>query len=91
MEATYHVEVLTPERVVLEADVVSLQAHGTEGHFGVLAHHAPFIATLAAGPLTLRYPDGRLVTLQLSGGLFEVAQNRAIVLADGVVSGDGSG
>jgi F-type H+-transporting ATPase subunit epsilon len=76
--------VLTAERVVLDEDVVALQACGTEGFFGVLAHHAPFTTTLAPGPLTLRFADGRREVLRLSGGVFEVAGNRAVVLADAV-------
>ena len=84
MEATFRIEVLTADRVVLDAIIVSLQARGTEGGFGVLAHHAPFITTLAAGPLALQYPDGRSRVLRLSGGVFEVAANRAVVLADAI-------
>lgn len=84
MEATFRIEVLTAERVVLDEDVVALQACGTEGFFGVLAHHAPLTTTLAAGPLTLRYLGGRQLVLRLSGGVFEVAGNHAVVLADAV-------
>jgi len=84
MEAHFRIEVLTAERVVLDEDVVAVQARGADGFFGVLAHHAPFTTTLAAGPLTLRFANGRRQVLQLSGGIFEVAGNHAVVLADAV-------
>jgi F-type H+-transporting ATPase subunit epsilon len=84
MEPTFRVHVLTGERTVLDEEVVSLQARGTEGFLGVLAHHAPLITTLAAGPLTLRYPDGRRQALELTGGVLEVRHNHAIVLADAI-------
>jgi F-type H+-transporting ATPase subunit epsilon len=84
MEATFRIEVLTADRMVLDELIVSLQARGTEGFFGVLARHAPFISALAAGPLTLRYPDGRSQVLRLSGGVLEVAANHAVVLADAI-------
>jgi F-type H+-transporting ATPase subunit epsilon len=84
MEPTFRVHVLTGERTVLDDEVVSLQARGTEGFLGVLAHHAPLITTLAAGPLTLRYPDGRREVLNLTGGVLEVQHNHAIVLADAI-------
>lgn len=84
MEATFRIEVLTAERVVLDEHIVALQACGTEGCFGVLAHHAPFSTALAPGPLTLRFVDGRREVLRLSGGVFEVADNHAVVLADTV-------
>jgi len=84
MEATFRVRVLTAERTVLDAEVVSLQARGSQGFFGVLAHHAPFITALTPGPLTLKYPGGRREVLQVGAGCFEVSGNHAVVLADTV-------
>jgi len=84
MAATYTVVVLTPEKTVLSAEVVSLVAPGSQGFLGVLAHHAPLITALQPGPLTLRYPDGREEVMSVSGGFMEVSRNRAVVLADAV-------
>jgi F-type H+-transporting ATPase subunit epsilon len=84
MESTFRVQVFTGERTVLDEDVVALQARGREGHFGVLAHHAPFITVLAPGPLELRYPGGERARLALGGGVLEVSDNRVTVLADAV-------
>lgn len=84
MAATYTVVVLTPEKTVLSAEVVSLVAPGSQGFLGVLAHHAPLITALQPGPLTLRYPDGREEVMSVSGGFMEVSRNRAVVLADAI-------
>jgi len=84
MAATYTVDLLTPEKTVLSAEVVSMVAPGSEGFLGVLANHAPLITALRPGPLTLRHPDGRVEVLSVSGGFLEVSRNRAVVLADAV-------
>jgi F-type H+-transporting ATPase subunit epsilon len=84
MAATFHIRVLTPEKTVREAEIVSLQAPGSEGFLGVWAHHAPLITALQPGPLTLRDASGREDVLAISGGFLEVSGNRATVLADAV-------
>jgi F-type H+-transporting ATPase subunit epsilon len=80
----FEVRILTAEKTVLETQVTHLQIPGSEGFLGILAHHAPLITLLKPGPLTVTYPDGRREVFAVSGGFFEVAQNRAVVLADAI-------
>jgi F-type H+-transporting ATPase subunit epsilon len=82
MAATFTLSVLTPEATVFEGEVEYVQVPGTEGYLGVLAHHAALVSALAAGTLTVRTPDGDEARWQVSGGFFEVSNNRATVLAD---------
>ena len=84
MAATFHLSVLTPERSVFEGDVEYVEVPGAEGCLGVLAHHAALVTALASGALTVRLAGGRSSKLELSGGFFEVSNNRATVLADSV-------
>ncbi len=83
----FDLAVLTPERSVFEGPVEYVQVPGSEGYLGVLAHHAPLVAALAPGRLTARRPGGEELAWQVTGGFFEVGDNRATVLAD-EVSGD---
>ena len=73
---------VTPQRLILEAPIVSLQAPGSEGYLGVLAHHAPLITPLRPGHLDVRDVTGQSWTYAVSGGFLEVSANRATVLAD---------
>ena len=58
---------------------------GTEGEFGVLAGHAPFMSTLKDGPLTVfKIPGGAPETIQVSGGFAEIGANGLTVLAEAV-------
>jgi F-type H+-transporting ATPase subunit epsilon len=78
----YDLQVVTPGRVVLSDSVVSLIAPGVEGKFGVLARHAPLVAELGIGPLTIAYPDGQRELVAVAGGFLEVSARGVIVLAD---------
>ena len=73
---------VTPQRLLLEAPIVSLEAPGSEGYLGILAHHAPLITPLRPGRLDVRDPAGVESSYAVSGGFLEVSANRATVLAD---------
>ena len=84
MAATFQLSILTPEQSVFEGDVSYVEAPGSEGYFGVLAHHAALVTGLAAGTLLVRDAAGREQRWQVAGGFFEVGDNRATVLADAI-------
>jgi F-type H+-transporting ATPase subunit epsilon len=84
MAATFRLSILTPEKSVFEGDVEYLEVPGSEGYLGVLAHHAALVTSLASGMLTLRRPGGLIEKHTVTGGFFEVLNNRATVLADSV-------
>jgi len=61
---------------------VSVVAPGAEGYLGVLAHHAPLVAALGVGALTVRREDDKQVQIAVHRGVLEVSGNAAMVLAD---------
>jgi F-type H+-transporting ATPase subunit epsilon len=74
-------EIATPIRLVVSDTVDEVVAPGSEGYFGVLPGHAPFLTTLGIGELT--YRKGRAeYHLAVSGGFAEVRNDKVIVLAD---------
>jgi F-type H+-transporting ATPase subunit epsilon len=74
-------EVVTPDRMVLSTDVDIVVATGTEGEFGVLRNHIPFLATLQEGELRYRQ-GGKLGYMAVSGGFAEVLPHKVTVLAE---------
>jgi F-type H+-transporting ATPase subunit epsilon len=80
-----HLEIITPDRKVFEGEVTSAQFPGTDGLFEVLNNHAPLIAALKAGDVTLTGGTGREV-IRIEGGVVEVLSNNVIVLAEGALS-----
>ena len=81
-EKTFKLEIVTPERVVLTQDIVSLVAPGAEGSLGILADHAPLMAELTIGEVWIRDAGGGITRLAISGGFMEVKENMVRILAD---------
>ncbi|HXG24196.1 MAG TPA: F0F1 ATP synthase subunit epsilon [Chthonomonadales bacterium] len=80
--ATFLLELVTPERVLLSARVRSVRAPGIEGSFGVLAGHAPFMTALTVGLIKVEHENGDLEYIATSGGFLEVSPQKVIILAD---------
>ena len=82
---TFSVSVVTPDGPAFDGDVEMIVVPGAAGEIGVLARHAPLIATLKAGS-TRVHPGGGVVREFATGpGFFEVLQDRAIALVDAAV------
>lgn len=79
--ATTRLEVVTPERIVLEEDVDIVVARGADGDLGVLHGHEPLITPLPVGELMYRQA-GKERHLAISGGFMEVRPDKVTVLAD---------
>ena len=86
--ATFHFELVSPEKLIFSGEVEQVDVPGEEGDFGVLAGHAPFVATLRPGVLTVYggTPSPTLVVVR--GGFAEVGANGLTVLAQEVVPVD---
>ena len=81
--ADLHFELVTPEKQVMSEDVYMVVVPGTEGEFGVLAGHAPFMSTLRDGEIAIyRAANGEPERLSVSGGFAEVGDNGLTVLAE---------
>lgn len=79
--AKLKVEVVTPERRLVQLEADEVIAPGAEGLFGVRPGHAPFLSLLQAGPLTVK--DGAKSELYfVAGGFVEVGGQSVRVLAD---------
>ena len=78
----FALEVITPERTVLSAQVVSVGAPGIEGGFQVLFAHAPMLSALETGRVTVRLADGTEQIFATSGGFLEVRDNKVLLLLE---------
>lgn len=78
---TIELQVVTPERHVLQQTVHALEVPGKEGYLGILPGHAPLITELGIGLLTYR-KDSETRYLTVIHGYAEVLPDRVIVLAE---------
>ena len=82
----FELSLVTPDGAVYEGDVEMIIVPGAIGEIGVLARHAPLIATLRAGSTRVHPGDGADVLEYATGpGFFQVLENRAIALVDAAV------
>ena len=76
-------ELVTPEKLVMADDVHMVVVPGTEGQFGVMAGHAPFMSTLRDGELAVYRSAGAAPEMiAVSGGFAEVSDRGLTVLAE---------
>jgi F-type H+-transporting ATPase subunit epsilon len=79
--ATFHFELVSPDKILFSGEVDQVDVPGSEGDFGVLAGHAPLIALLRPGLMTV-YAGGEQTRLVVLGGFAEVGPDGLTVLAD---------
>jgi F-type H+-transporting ATPase subunit epsilon len=79
--ATFHFDLVSPERLLFAGEVDQVDVPGAEGEFGVLAGHAPYVATLKPGLLTI-YEGAERRRIVVSGGLAEVNPQGLTILAE---------
>jgi len=79
--ATFHFELVSPDRISFSGEVDQVDVPGAEGDFGVLAGHAPLIALIRPGIMTV-YSGGEQTKLVVLGGFAEVGPDGLTVLAD---------
>jgi F-type H+-transporting ATPase subunit epsilon len=81
-EKTIRLEVVTPERIVVDEDVRIVMAPGMLGEFGVLTGHTPFLTTLKIGAMHYYDAAGTERFIFLSGGFAEALPDKVTVLAE---------
>jgi F-type H+-transporting ATPase subunit epsilon len=74
-------ELATPTRLMVSAEVDEVVVPGSQGYFGVLPGHAPLLATLGIGELTYRIGRDEY-HVAVVGGFAEVRNDKVIILAD---------
>ena len=79
-----HFELVTPERLVRSEEVHMVVVPGSEGEFGVLEGHAPFMSTIRNGELAIYRTGmtGEPERIAIEGGFAEVNDRGLTVLAE---------
>ena len=85
--ATFHFDLVSPEKLAFSGEVDQVDVPGVEGDFGVLAGHAPVVAAIRPGILTVS-SGGTKQKIIVLGGLAEVSDKGLTVLADVATSID---
>jgi F-type H+-transporting ATPase subunit epsilon len=79
--ATFQFDLVSPDRLLFSDQVDQVDVPGTEGDFGVLAGHAPYVATIKPGIITV-HKGGEKLRIVVVGGFAEVSAKGLTILAD---------
>lgn len=79
--ATFHFDLVSPEKIAFSGEVEQVDIPGAEGDFGIMAGHAPMVTTLRPGLLTVT-AGGKVQKIAVFGGLAEISAKGLTVLAE---------
>ena len=81
MAEKLHFSLVSPERELFSGPVDQVDAPGSEGDFGVLANHAPFMTALKEGQVRVHH-DGKVTVYDVRGGFADVTPEGLTILAE---------
>src|SRR6195952_4188375 len=81
MPDTFKIEIVTPEKMVVNDEAEEMQIPGKNGYLGILPGHAPLITELAVGEISYR-KGGSTHYLSVAWGFAEVLPDRVTILAE---------
>ena len=81
MADTFQLEIVTPEKKVVETTAEEVQIPGKNGYLGILPGHAPLITELAVGEITFR-ENSTEQQLAVAWGFAEVLPDKVTILAE---------
>ena len=86
MAKTFSVSLVTPDGPAFEGEAEMLIVPGQAGEIGVLARHAPLVATLKAGSTRVHLGGNEILEFATGPGFFKVELDRALALVDDAVN-----
>jgi len=82
----FHFKIITPEKIVYENDIDAVYTKGSDGEFGVLYDHTPFMSGLDIGVTKVEI-DGNFEYISTIGGAFQFKNNEAVILTEAAERG----
>lgn len=86
MSKTFNLIIVSPERIVYQGEVNSLTVPCESGYLGVLVDHAPLLANLTSGKISLKFEASPAINFDYQGrGFLEVLNNNASLLLSNAI------
>ena len=82
----FDIALVTPDGPVFDGEAKMIVVPGAAGEIGVLARHAPLVATLKAGSTRIHLSETEIVEFATGPGFFKVELDRALALVDDAVN-----
>ncbi|AWI59092.1 F0F1 ATP synthase subunit epsilon [Sinorhizobium fredii] len=88
MADSFNFELVSPERLLLSAQVTEVVIPATEGEMTVMANHAPTMTTIKPGVVTVKTGDGKTERFAVFGGFADILPTGCTLLAESAVHVD---
>lgn len=85
MSTAFNFELVSPEQLLVSAEVAQVVVPGAEGYFTVLANHAPTMSTLNPGVAEVTEAGGQIEKYVVFGGFVDVTPDSCTLLAESAV------
>ena len=82
----FKLEIISPNEIVFEKEIDLVILPGSEGDFGILKDHMPFLTSLRVGIVYIYLEKKIIETFLVTGGIVEVSQNRCSLLTEEIVN-----
>ena len=79
---TFELEIVTPEKLMVQDSATEVQIPGKNGYLGVLPGHAPLITELSVGEISYKTASGATLSLAVAWGFAEVLPTKVTILAE---------
>ena len=76
-----HLDILTPDKALFSGEVTSVILPGSKGQFEILKQHAALVSSLVAGEVKIKTSDGKLESIDITGGVVEILDDKIVVLS----------
>ena len=82
---SFSLEIISPQQTIFNDEIELCILPGTEGDFGILKNHMPFLTTLRIG-IAYIYKNKKIIeTFLVNGGIVEVLNNKCTLLSEDVI------
>ena len=81
----FDVSLVTPDGAAYDGEAEMIIVPGAAGEIGVLARHAPLVATLKAGSTRIHLGPNEVLEFATGAGFFKVELDRALALVDDAI------
>ena len=82
----FKLEIISPNEIVFDKEIDLVIFPGSEGDFGILKDHMPFLTSLRVGIVYIYLEKKRIETFLVSGGIVEVSKNKCSLLTEEVIN-----
>ncbi|MCQ2748003.1 MAG: F0F1 ATP synthase subunit epsilon [Mycoplasmoidaceae bacterium] len=82
MAKEFRLQISTPKKVCINADVISVTLPTSTGYVGILPNHSKIVGAIIPNFIYITYPDGQKQKALINYGMYSFKENKLVILSD---------